>query len=220
MKKALVLLTLLCSLLSLSKAQVVEGFEDEFIDHSAWTESNNENSFCKVIDGKYILEHKRTSQSWLYTKSLYLDPNKDFYIETKMTQLSGVSNDGYGIIFGMSGIQNYYSFVVSSDGKYKLYGYRNNEFFSPQEWTKGNGINKRGTANILAIRKTGNTISFFVNGNLLYTQTYQPFFGLSIGFVLNRKMKVAVDYIKVKQSNTINRVKESALHYKKENLGA
>jgi len=219
MKKALVLLTLLCSLLSLSKAQVVEGFEDEFIDHSAWTESNNENSFCKVIDGKYILEHKRTSQSWLYTKSLYLDPNKDFYIETKMTQLSGVSNDGYGIVFGMSGIQNYYSFVVSSNGKYKLYGFINNEFISPREWTKGDGINKQKTANVLGIRKTGGEISFFVNGKLMFSQPYQPFFGLSIGFVLNRNMKVAVDYFKVQQTNTINAVK-STEHYTRENLGA
>ena len=219
MKKALILFTLLCSLLSISKAQIVTGFEDDFIDND-WTETDGENSFSTVLNGYYILEHKRTSMSWLFTKSLYLNPNEDFYIETKMTQLSGITNDGYGIIFGMSGGQNYYSFIVSSDGKYKLYGYRNNDFFSPKEWTKEKVINKKNTANVLGIKKTGDDIYFFVNGQLLFSQRYQPFFGLSIGFVLNRKMKVAVDYIKVKQSNTISPVKQSTEHYEKENLGS
>lgn len=218
MKKALLLFTLMLSLLNLAIAQVVEGYEDEF-EHSAWSEGNSASSFSKVINGQYILWHKRTSTSWLYTKSLYLDPDRDFYIETKMTQLSGVSNDGYGLVFGMSGIQNYYSFVVSSNGKYKLYGYSNGEFFSPQEWAKVKGINKQGTANVIGIKKTGSEISFYVNGILMFTQAYQPFFGLSIGFVLNRDMKVAVDYFKVKQTNTIHAVPTSNLHYQKENLG-
>lgn len=220
MKKALVLFTLIFSLQTISKAQTTEGFEDDFIDPSAWSESDGENSFCMVQNGQYIIEHKKKNMSWLFTKSLYLNPDKDFYIETKMTQLSGVDDDGYGIIFGMSGIQNYYSFVVSSDGKYKLYGYKNSEYFSPKEWTKGSGINKKKTANVLGIKKTGREISFFVNGKLMFSQPFQPFFGLSIGFVLNRKMKVAVDYIKVKQPNTLNLVKKSTQHYKKENLGS
>jgi outer membrane protein OmpA-like peptidoglycan-associated protein len=221
MKKALIFLVLMLSLPSISMGQVNEGFEDDFADKSsAWRESENENSFCQVQNGQYIIEHKRRTMSWLFTKSLYLNPDKDFYIESKMTQLSGVDDDGYGIIFGMSGIENYYCFVVSSEGKYKLYGYRNNDFFSPREWTKEREIHKKKTANILGIKKSGNEISFFVNGKLVFSQEYQPFSGLSIGFVLNRKMKVAVDYIKIKQPNTIHMVKKAPVLYKKENLGS
>jgi outer membrane protein OmpA-like peptidoglycan-associated protein len=220
MKKALILLAIIFSLQSISMAQATEGFEDDFTDNAAWTESDGDNSFCKVQNGQYIIEHKRKNMSWLFTKTLYLNPDKDFYIESKMTQLSGVDDDGYGIIFGMSGIQNYYSFVVSSNGKYKLYGYKNNDFFSPKEWTKVDEINKKKTANILGIKKSGREISFFVNGVLIFSQEFQPFFGLSIGFVLNRKMKVAVDYIKVKQTNTINLVKNLNTHYIMENLGS
>ncbi|MGN6647014.1 MAG: hypothetical protein ACTHJT_10845 [Cytophaga sp.] len=220
MKKACILFILLCFLQIMANAQVVEGFEDEFIGDAAWTVSESENSSCKVQDGQYIIEHKRTSMSWLFTKSLYMNPGKDFYIETKMTQLSGVNDDGYGIVFGMSGIQNYYTFVVSSNGQYLLYGYRNNEYFSPRGWTKDNAINKKKTANVLGIKKTGQEVSFFINGKLVFSQSYQPFFGLSIGFALNRKMKVAVDYIKIKQTNTINLIKQSSVHYTKENLGA
>lgn len=142
MKKALILFALLFSLLPISQAQVITGFEDEFIDN-AWTESDGESSFSTVLNGQYILEHKRTNMCWLFTKSLYLNPDEDFYIETKMTQLSGITNDGYGIIFGMSGIQNYYSFVVSSDGKYKLYGYRNNAFFLLKNGRKSVRLIKR-----------------------------------------------------------------------------
>ena len=219
MKKALILFILLYSLLPPAQAQVIEGFEDEFTGDAAWSESESENSSCRIQDGQYIIEHKRTSMSWMFTKSLYLNPAKDFYIEAKMTQLAGINDDGYGIVFGMSGIQNYYSFVVTSNGQYNLYGYRNDVFFSTQQYTKANGINKKKNANVLGIKKTGQEISFFVNGKLLFSQSYQPFFGLSIGFVLNGRMKVAVDYIKVKQSNTINLIKQSSIHYTKENLG-
>jgi outer membrane protein OmpA-like peptidoglycan-associated protein len=220
MKKAFILLVLIFSIATVLSAQTIEGFEDDFIDNSGWTESDGINSYCKVENGQYIIEHKRKNMSWLYTKSLYLNPDKDFYIESKMTQLSGVDNDGYGIIFGMSGIENYYSFVITSDGKYKLYGYNNGEYFSPKEWTKGDAINKKKAANILGIKKSGREISFFVNGKLLFSQAFHPLFGLSVGFVLNRKMKVAVDYFKVKQTNSINLVKNSTIHYKKENLGS
>lgn len=219
MKKALLFFTLLYFSLTISRAQVTDGFEDEFNDSDAWTETDGASSFSTVLNGQYILEHKRKDMSWLFTKSLYLNTQQDFYIETKITQLAGVTNDGYGIIFGMSGGQNYYSFVVSSNGKYKLYGYRNNEFFSPREWTKESAVNKMKTANVLGIKKVGDEMYFFVNGKLVFSQPFQPFFGLSIGFVLNRKMKVAVDYIKVKQTNTIHLGKRSAEHYTKENLG-
>jgi len=221
MKKVLILLALTFSLQTILIAQVIEGFEDDFVDNSsAWSESDGDNSYCKVQNGQYIIEHKRTNMSWLFTKSLYLNPDKDFYIESKMTQLSGVKNDGYGIIFGMSSIKNYYSFVVSSDGRYCLYSYKNNEYFSSKEWTTADVINKKKTSNVLGIKKSGRQILFFVNGKLIFSQQYQPFFGLSIGFVLNRKMKVAVDYIKIKQTNIINHVKNSTVHYKKENLGS
>jgi outer membrane protein OmpA-like peptidoglycan-associated protein len=221
MKKALILLALIFSTQSILTAQVTEGFEDNFTDNSgAWPESDNENTYCKVQNGQYIIEHKRKQMSWLFFKSVFVDPDKDFYIESKMTQLAGVDNDGYGIVFGMAGIQNYYSFIVSSDGRFFHYGYKNNEYFSSKEWAKGDGINDKKKANILGIKKSGGVISFFVNDILMFTQEYQRFFGLSIGFVLNRKMKVAVDYIKVKQTNSINLVKNLNTHYKKENLGS
>jgi outer membrane protein OmpA-like peptidoglycan-associated protein len=200
-------------------AQLVEAFDENFNDPSAWSETDNENASCKVEGGQYLLEHKRKSLSWLFTKSLYLNPEKDFYIETKMTQLSGVKDDGFGLIFGMSNIQNYYGFVISSEGKYKLYGFKDNVFFSPREWTKGGNINKRKSANVLGIKKSGQELSFWINGKIVFSQPYQPFFGLSIGFVLNSKMKVAVDYFKIKQVNTITTLKTPSRHYKKENLG-
>ncbi len=221
MKKAIILfiLILLYSLQTIAQPHTVEGFEDDFTGDAAWSESESENSSCKIQDGQYIIEHKRSSMSWLFTKSLYINPSKDFYIEAEMTQLTGTNDEGYGIVFGMSGIQNYYSFVVTSNGQYNLYGYKNDVFFSTQEYTKVKGINKKKSANVLGIKKTGQEISFWVNGKRLFSQPYQPFFGLSIGFVLNGRMKVAVDYVQVKQANTINLINQSSVHYTKENLG-
>src|SRR5436190_7589542 len=158
MKKALILLTLIFSLQSISMAQVTEGFEEDFIDDSgAWLETDNVDLYCKVENGQYIIEHKRKKSYWTFTKSVFVNPDKDFYIESKMTQLTG-ADDGYGILFGMGDIKNYYSFIVSSDGRYSLSGYKNNVYFSLKEWTKGDGINKKKTANILGIKKSGGLI--------------------------------------------------------------
>ncbi|MFL5729983.1 MAG: hypothetical protein ACJ75J_10895 [Cytophagaceae bacterium] len=181
MKKALIFLTLIFSLQSISMAQVTEGFEDDFTDNTgAWPESNNENVFSNVENGQYILEHKRKQMSWMFFKSVFVNPDKDFYIESKMTQLAGVDDDGYGIVFGMSGIQNYYSFVVSSDGRCFLYGYKNNEYFSSQGWTKGDGINKKKTANVLGIKKNGSYDFFFCKWHThVYAELSELFWSLS-----------------------------------------
>ena len=207
-------------IISSSNAQVIDGFEENFDNNNnAWAESDGDNSSCKIADGRYTIAHKREEKSWLFYKDVYLDPNKDFYIEAKLTQLSGVDNNGYGIVFGMADTKNSYNYVVSSNGMYSLYGFKNNEYIDLKDWASDDVINPMGTANVLTVKKSGKTLSFYINGKQMFTQTYTKFFGLAVGFVLNWKMKVAVDYIKVKQSYSLNVVKNTNTKYKKENLG-
>src|SRR5690606_37266133 len=100
---------------SLLKAQTVPGFNEPFNDnHADWSVSNEDDHSSRVENGKYVISHKKDEGSYLFYKEIFMEPYKDFYIEAKMTQVKGIDNNGYGLVFGMANSKNSYNFIISS----------------------------------------------------------------------------------------------------------
>ena len=203
-----------------SQAQTIQGFSESFDDnHADWATGDEEDHGSRVENGKYVITHKDEKGSYLFYKEVFMEPYKDFNIEVKMTQVDGIDNNGYGIVFGMANTKNSYNFVISSNGLYSLYGFTNDEYRSYKEWTDASSIiNPIGKPNILGIKRKGEYLHFSINGKIILVQKNTNFYGMNLGFVLNWKMTVEVDYLKVDQPYTINTVKNNG-KYKKENLG-
>ena len=100
-----------------------------------------------------ILEHKRKEKGWLTYINKKFDTSKDFEIETKLDKISGDTNSPYGILWGKKDA-NYFNFLITATGYYKVTRVVNNKNEIVVKWTKSSTINKdNGATNTLKVRK-------------------------------------------------------------------
>lgn len=163
-----------------------------------WTGYNND-FICLIKDGHYFLEYKREVKNLLplaeFTK---LPLNKDLQIECKIEKLSGIQNNGFGLVWGASDMQNYYCFIVAGKGYYKICKASNNKLEDLVTWKSSDNAKKGDSStNFLKIEKKGNTTYFYINGNIVNELSGLAFFGNNLGFVVFDKQKIKVDYLKV-----------------------
>lgn len=193
---------------------------EEFDDNSrGWTSGDHKIYRTKIEDGKYYIKHKRTSGSRSFWIAAFIDPDKDYEIEAKIKQFSGIDNHGYGIVWGTKDANRSYDFIISSNGYFEVYEYKDGEFVKIYGWEKISYVNPMGEDNILKIRRENKTTYFYVNGEQVYSMPNISLKGANLGFVLNKEMAIEVDYIRVRQDNEINLVDDLINGFELENLG-
>jgi outer membrane protein OmpA-like peptidoglycan-associated protein len=195
-------------------------FRDDFNDNSnRWEVVDNEREAASVAGGEYRISYKKSIGGTYFVRVLFIDPTKDFYIESKMTQLSG-SNGGFGLMWG-GGNPGYFAFNLASDGRYRVYSERRGKVTTFVDWRKSDAINRMAKSNVLAVRKTGDRLHFIVNGQEIDTVPFTMFLGSRLGFDLNGEMSVTVDHLLVEAPPlAINIVPNAAHGYRREDLGA
>jgi hypothetical protein len=99
-----------------------------------------------------------------------IDLSKDFECSVTLRLLSGVSDEGAGLCFcppKYNGMSSY--FTIRADGYYKIVdcvGFSNCEI---EGWTKSGLIRTpNGMTNTLTIKKDGDSILYFINGEFLF----------------------------------------------------
>lgn len=104
-----------------ASAQETLSFYDDFIDNRHnWDVVDNTSISTSLVKGKYLFQNKETGTSpWIF-KDIFLDPNKDFIIESLITQTGGLIDKGYGLVWGLDHGDNYYGFMIASNGHYKV----------------------------------------------------------------------------------------------------
>lgn len=219
--KKIVLFVYMLIIAYISDAQENVYFRDDFNNNSNnWDLEDNRNANSEIENGHFVIKHKRKNSSWRFWKSIYLNVSKDFTIEAKMKQITGGLDNGYGLVWGSNGWGKSYSFVITSRGSFKVYGYKSEEYFEVQQWKKIGNIKPIGSYNNLKIVKKGDDLNFYVNDLRVLTAKFQPFFGSLTGFVLTRNMSVAIDYLEIKHPKvTINLVDNAITGKSKKNLG-
>ncbi len=180
-------------------------FSDQFTNNTnSWFEADDDKKNFKVRNGKYYLKHKRTEKGWATYDDHPIDTSRDFEIETKLDKISGVSNYGYGLIFGKKDDDDF-RFYLSSSGYYKVARMVKGSEQVLKKWTTSSHINTgNGKSNTLKVKKDGNEYKFYVNNNNVYQMDFEAFYGNELGFVVYNNQEVAVDYLRVKYltSNT------------------
>lgn len=195
-------------------------FQDNFNSNTqGWSEYDNDLSSCNISGGYYYLKNKTSEYIYRYYNNMYLDPQKDFEIVSKLKQISGMENYEYGLIWHTESWRNGYSFGISSNGYYRIYSYENETFNEIQAWTPHSGINPKGKNNELKIKKIGSEYSFFINGKEVHKASNLKPLGFSQGFILGSEMMIVVDdYSIYQQATKINEVSQLTV-FKKENPG-
>jgi len=163
-----------------------------------WLENDNDDTRYKVKYGKYYFKHKKNTSGYSTYISKYFDSSKEFEIETKIEKISGVTNYGYGLLWGKKD-KNSFRFYITGNGYYKIVRNVNGEEEQIIKWTKTSEIKTgNGSSNTLKIKKQGNAYKFYINNRYVNQIDYEPLYGDKMGYVVFNDQEIAVDYLTVK----------------------
>ncbi|MBN8696409.1 MAG: OmpA family protein [Bacteroidetes bacterium] len=205
---------------SQQKKSVDTTYEDSFDKLKLWAEWDDKDSKASIENGSYMIEHKRTSGSWAFWKSIDLDKNKDYSFEVEMEQIAGDQNYGHGIIWGLKDWENYNSFIISPSGYFQINKTESGKYSEIQEW-KTTSLVKQGI-NVLRVSKRGAEIQFLLNGEVLLVveSKKMQLWGSYFGMIVYNQKKVSVPRIQLTASMPrINHIKDPVKGLIKENLG-
>lgn len=151
------------------------------------------------MENGYLYIEGLKKRKWVL--NLYImevDETKDFEIEASITKVTTAKKNGYGIIFGYLDQKNYFTYSINDKGEFAFIKVMNGEIEKIIPLTESEYINTGvGSTNNLRIIKEGEELKFYSNGHHLATKPSQRFFGNMLGFNLQRKQKIAIDYLKV-----------------------
>ncbi len=197
-------------------------FDEQFDNNNfKWGIKNYKSYTSTMNNGLYHFNRTSEKGSSYITKKIFIDTKENFYIETKYKQVSGVVNHGFGITFGYSDIDNFYTFIASTNGYIRVAKYEKDVYEEIIKWKKlSKNTLKMGEFQTLGIRQINGKWKFYVNGEMVSEIKQRAFYGSELGFITSNKMSISIDYITVKQeTNDMNIIKNAINGYKSVNLG-
>ncbi|MBK7128920.1 MAG: hypothetical protein IPM74_02915 [Crocinitomicaceae bacterium] len=201
MKSGLLILVVLFSAFSFAQDKVI--LRDDFNNNSNhWQEFSDGKADIKVDTKRrmYQIDHKlkHTGDACTAWTEVNLDEKRNFRITAQLYKEKGVKNYGYGLLWG--GTQdNYYSFLISPAGFYCVGKVVNGKWndITP-DWQETETVSCGNHAyNKLTVSKIGDTYHFEINDLKVATMKIGAFFGNKLGFNVNDKQKIMVDWIVV-----------------------
>jgi len=180
-------------------------FRDDFRDNrNQWSITAHDEYDCYIMDGKYVINKKSESGSRFFWKKVYTEYDKDFTIELEAKQISGVDNNGYGLVFATDDVDNSNYFIVTTNGYYRITGYNKGDYSPLIDWTETDYVSPMNSINSLKVQRVGNELTFYINDKKVHSMSASSFDfkGNRVGFVLIDNMKVQFDFLEVRNDYT------------------
>jgi hypothetical protein len=177
----------------------------ESFDHNEnkWYEGDDDRHRIGFNVGSYTL-HSKKGGTWYSTIPVATLGSKDFEISATMSKKSGTDGYYFGLILGLDVKTGYYHFAgVTGWGNF-VYASKGPK---PEDSipTRDNLIvNKGNSTNYLMVKKTGNIVALFLNGQKVGETSYQVFYGDRFGFQIwsgNETIEVEFDNLQIKTFN-------------------
>ena len=173
-------------------------FEEHFQDNRhQWTVKNAEEYAVNLEENYYKFEHKREGdRSWLSWQSAdFFYDQPEFRIHVVLEKVAGGSNHGYGFVWGLADAKNFFEFVISQNGYYRIAQYEKNCFNNFVAWQYNQAIRQGNAVNILEIRRNEAAVEFYVNSVLVETRSVEeviPQVNRSFGFIIYDHLTIKV----------------------------
>ena len=177
-------------------------FTEEFDGDNRWpTGINGANNVTLNAEGYLDFERTDTRNGWNY-QPIPISTEQDFEIEASIRFVRGVENNSYTLDFGHDA-KYYHTFGFSPGGYYVIRSYINDEWVDYKPWLKSSLVN-RTDFNKLTVRKVGEKMYFFLNGQLVHHMPFESknWFGDNIGFSVQDTSLMQIDYLRVSQLHT------------------
>lgn len=127
----------------------------------------------------------------------YLDPSRNFEIESSMQFVSGEDNGANGLCWGQGSNQDdRFYFQFSGNSQYRIDKRYSGSWINIKPWTPSSIV--RGyDYNKLTVRKVDDTYYFFINESLVHNCPFESFFGQQLKLQVNQNSTMRVDYIRI-----------------------
>lgn len=175
-------------------------FHDTFSDNTNKWELTNDNYTSHLEKGKLIIENTDSKNTKWHLTNIFDDADVvDFDIEATISVLKSKSKSAtYGLVWSCYNNNKYYHVVrVTPDKQLQLYRYQNGTFDYYQAWSTKKVINKYKKENKFKVVKRGNIVKIYINNEEVHKSGFNDYYGSKVGFILDSKMKIAVDELKV-----------------------
>ena len=188
-------------------------FEEQFTDNrNAWLEGDNGQYSAKVDLERYVFEHKRgEGQSWLSCKDCgdyYAQAG--FRVQCVLEKISGVDNYGYGLVWGVENTHNFYDFLITGSGYYRIYQWIAGASTAVIDWTLSDAVRSSNNLNLLEVQLSDSELLFYINSHLvqrLPRERVLSVTGKQTGFVFHDRIKIAVHSLVITAPDASNSAK-------------
>ncbi|HNP78053.1 MAG: OmpA family protein [Cyclobacteriaceae bacterium] len=178
---------------------------DEFDDdrYGWWTGESNGGS-QRIENGK--LQLNSPAGGWASSINVYVDVNEDFRLAANITQTGGVSNKGFGLMWGYNKALNSYNYLVIASTGYYFIGSTNkatNNLKPKKGWVQSSVVNPLGKANQIAVEQTAGVLHFIINGTEVDQYPAFPWDGTAIGIINYDQMNLEIDHYRFSQPGVV-----------------
>ncbi len=163
-----------------------------------WPVGSKKERILRVQNGKYYFQHNQKDQGWTISKAIKgFGAKNNFKIEATARHLSGITNNGFGIVWGKHGNGSFH-FRISANGYFKLSKTANGKFMDISGWERSSHINKGSETNRVSVERVGNTLYCYINGTYVYKSPFESFGGNRVGFRVDKDQAAEFDNLVVK----------------------
>lgn len=190
--------------------------EDFSTNQRGWLEYAKDQNFIAVSDGVYVIDAPESG--WVSYASPDFIATEDFTMEASFSLKAGATNMGFGFVWGYSYEgSKFNNFVIAETGYAKVFS-SDDSRTDAKGWEKIEVVRNGGVPNRLKIVQEKGVMHFFVNGTEVKSIPSLPWFGKSIGFIAQGKLRVTIDDVEINFATRINLPAEVKV-VAKENLG-
>jgi hypothetical protein len=169
-------------------------FEEHFSNNShQWLEGSSDERRFAITDGNYIIESKVEDSVWFATVPVAITQSENFKIECTVKKIDGVSNFGYGLLWGLKDRDNFYYFLINDDGKFTFAKKQDGKLIRIIPWSVSSSTKNLILNNKLAIEKEDDQLMFHINDVFVGKARFEPLFGNRIGFIIYNKQTITFD---------------------------
>ncbi len=158
-------------------------FQDDFLDPSSgWDRYTGEEAVTDYASGGYrILVNDENAYFWSNPYLFF----SDALIEVQATKIAGPDDNDFGIICRYQDADNFYFFLISSDGYYSINKYTDGEYkiVGREAYTFHERIRQGQATNLLQASCVGDLLALTVNGERLFEVRDPDFAGGDVGLI-------------------------------------
>lgn len=182
-------------------------FEDNFDDNrNGWLLGDRGKTLSKIDSGSFYLESKRADNNYSrWIQRGFFHRGQDFEITIRLKQVKGKQLRGYALQWGGDAISNrFHEMWLRQDGMISIDVYDHTLWPHTKDllpYTPSIAFKKEAFNQIL-VRKSGNTLTYFLNGTEVFSTPYQGVFGADLGFLCPVGGAIRVDYLQISLLNS------------------